>query len=96
MKPGFIAYLAAVALLVSLIAASGASPAIADSGVTSQVALAGTGSPVAGEVSGVALMKNRRAVGAEKLRRVQNRSDRAAAAGLGSLVLQIVHQFCVI
>ena len=51
MKPGFIAYLAAIALLVSLIAASGASPAIADSGVTRQVALAGTGSPVAGESS---------------------------------------------
>ena len=49
MKPGFIAYLAAITLLVSLIAASAASPAIADSGVTRQIALAGTGSPLAGE-----------------------------------------------
>ena len=49
MKPGFIAYIAAITLLVSLIAASAASPAIADSGVTSQVALAGTGSPASGE-----------------------------------------------
>src|SRR6266566_4661938 len=55
LKPRFVAYLAALTLLVSLIAASGASPAIADSGVTSQVALAGTGSPVAGEVSGDAV-----------------------------------------
>ena len=49
MKPRFIAYLAAITLLVSLIAASAASPAIADSGVTRQIALAGTGSPLAGE-----------------------------------------------
>jgi len=49
LKPGFIAYIAAITLLVSLIAASAASPAIADSGVTSQVALAGTGSPASGE-----------------------------------------------
>ncbi|TME69544.1 MAG: hypothetical protein E6I49_10605, partial [Chloroflexi bacterium] len=49
MKPGFIAYIAAITLLVSLIAASAASPAIADSGVTRQIALAGTGSPLAGE-----------------------------------------------
>ena len=46
MKPRFIAYLAAIALVVSLIGASAASPAIADSGVTRQIALAGTGSPV--------------------------------------------------
>ena len=49
MKPRFIAYLAAIALLVSLIAGSAASPAIAGSGVTRQIALAGTGSPIAGE-----------------------------------------------
>jgi hypothetical protein len=49
LKSRFVAYLAAVALLVSLIAASAAAPAIADSGVTSQIALAGTGSPTAGE-----------------------------------------------
>ena len=49
MKPRFIAYLAALTLLVSLIAASAATPAIAGSGVTRQIALAGTGSPVAGE-----------------------------------------------
>ena len=46
MKPRFIAYLAAIALVVSLIGASAASPAIAGSGVTRQIALAGTGSPV--------------------------------------------------
>src|SRR5207247_6769920 len=51
LKPGFIAYIAAIALLVSVIAASAASPAIADSGVTRQIALAGTGSSVAGESS---------------------------------------------
>jgi hypothetical protein len=49
LKPRFVSYLAAVALLVSLIAASAAVPAIADSGVTIQIALAGTGSPTAGE-----------------------------------------------
>ena len=49
MKPRFIAYLAAIALVVSLIGASAASPAIAGSGVTREIALAGTGSPVAGE-----------------------------------------------
>ncbi|OLB88996.1 MAG: hypothetical protein AUI15_26970, partial [Actinobacteria bacterium 13_2_20CM_2_66_6] len=49
MKPRFIAYLAALTLLVSLIAASAASPAIAGSGVTRQIALAGTGSPIVGE-----------------------------------------------
>ena len=49
MKPRFIAYLAAIALIVSLIGASAASPAIAGSGVTREIALAGTGSPVAGE-----------------------------------------------
>ncbi len=49
MKPRFIAYPAAIALLVSLIAASAASSAIADSGVTRQIALAGTGSPITGE-----------------------------------------------
>jgi len=46
LKPRFIAYLAAIALVVSLIGASAASPAIAGSGVTRQIALAGTGSPV--------------------------------------------------
>jgi hypothetical protein len=49
LKPRFIAYLAVLTLLVSLIAASAASPAIAGSGVTRQIALAGTGSPIAGE-----------------------------------------------
>lgn len=49
MKPRFVAYLAALALLVSLIAASAASPAIAGSGVTRHIALAGTGSPLTGE-----------------------------------------------
>ena len=49
MKARFVAYLAAIALLVSLIAATAASPAIAGSGITRQIALAGTGSPVAGE-----------------------------------------------
>jgi len=49
LKPRFIAYLAAIALIVSLIGASAASPAIAGSGVTREIALAGTGSPVAGE-----------------------------------------------
>ena len=49
MKPRFIAYLAVITLLVSLIAASAAAPAIAGSGVTRQIALAGTGSPAAGE-----------------------------------------------
>jgi hypothetical protein len=48
LKPRFIAYLAAVTLLVSLIAASAASPAIAGSGVTRQIGLAGTGSPITG------------------------------------------------
>jgi hypothetical protein len=49
LKPRFVAYLAATALLVSLIAASAAAPAIAGSGVTREIALAGTGSPVSGE-----------------------------------------------
>lgn len=44
MRPRFVAYLAALALVVSLIAASAASPATAASGVTRQIALAGTGS----------------------------------------------------
>ncbi len=48
MKPRFVAYLGALALLVSLIAASAATPAIAGSGVTRQIALAGIGSPVTG------------------------------------------------
>jgi hypothetical protein len=48
LKPRFISYLAAIALLVSLIAASAATPAIAGSGVTRQIALAGTGSPITG------------------------------------------------
>jgi len=48
LKPRFIAYLAALTLLVSLIAASAATPAIAGSGVTRQIALAGTGSPITG------------------------------------------------
>jgi hypothetical protein len=51
LKPRFTVYLAALTLLVSLIAASAASPAIAGSGVTRQIALAGTGSPTAGESS---------------------------------------------
>jgi len=51
LNPRFVAYLAVVSLLVSLIAASAAAPAIADSGVTSQIALAGTGSPIAGDSS---------------------------------------------
>ena len=49
MKPKLVAYLAALALLVSVIAASTASPAIAGSGVTRQIALAGTGSLITGE-----------------------------------------------
>jgi hypothetical protein len=49
LKPRFVAYLAALTLLVSLIAASAATPAIAGSGVTRQIALAGTGSFVTGE-----------------------------------------------
>ena len=44
MKPRFVAYLAALALVLSLIAASAATPATAASGVTRQIALAGTGS----------------------------------------------------
>jgi hypothetical protein len=43
-KPRFISYFAALALLVSLIAASAATPATAASGITRQIALAGTGS----------------------------------------------------
>ncbi|MEK6227125.1 MAG: hypothetical protein AABM40_12650 [Chloroflexota bacterium] len=46
MKPRFVAYLAALALLVSLIGASAASPALAGSGITRQIPLAGTGSPI--------------------------------------------------
>ncbi len=49
MKPKFVAYLAALALLVSLISVSAAGPATAASGVTRQIALAGTGSPSAGD-----------------------------------------------
>ena len=49
MKPRFVAYLAAITLLVSLIAASAATPAIAGSGVTRQIALAGTGSLITGD-----------------------------------------------
>jgi len=48
LKPRFIAYLAALTLLVSLIAMSAASPAIAGSGTTRQIPLAGTGSPITG------------------------------------------------
>jgi hypothetical protein len=48
LKARFVAYVAATALLVSLIAASAAAPAIAGSGITRQIALAGTGSPAAG------------------------------------------------
>ena len=48
MKPRFVAYLAALALVVSLIAASAASPATATSGITRQIARAGTGSFVTG------------------------------------------------
>ena len=44
MKPRFVAYLAALALVVSLIAASASSPATAASGITRQIALAGIGS----------------------------------------------------
>jgi hypothetical protein len=51
LKPRFVAYLAALALLVSLIAASAASPAIAGSGITRQIPLAGTGSPITGASS---------------------------------------------
>ncbi len=46
MKSRFIAYLAALALVVSAFAGTAAIPAIAGSGVTRQVPLAGTGSPV--------------------------------------------------
>jgi len=49
LKPRFVAYLAALTLLVSLIAASAATPAIAGSGVTRQIALAGTGSLITGD-----------------------------------------------
>src|SRR5437879_59667 len=49
LKPRFVAYLAALTLLVSLIATSAATPAIAGSGVTREIALAGTGSLVTGE-----------------------------------------------
>ena len=49
MKPRLVAYLAVLALLVSLIAISAASPATAASGITRQIALAGTGSPVTRE-----------------------------------------------
>jgi len=51
LKPRFIAYLSALALLVSLVAVSAASPATAASGVTRQIALAGTGSFVTGEAT---------------------------------------------
>jgi hypothetical protein len=51
LKPRFIAYLSALALLVSLVAVSAASPATAASGVTRQIALAGTGSFVTGEAA---------------------------------------------
>jgi hypothetical protein len=47
-KPRFVAYLAALALLVSLIAVSAATPATAASGVTREIALAGTGTPITG------------------------------------------------
>jgi hypothetical protein len=45
LKARFLSYLAALALLVSLIGASAATTATAASGVTRQIALAGTGSP---------------------------------------------------
>ena len=44
MKARFVAHLGALALLVSLVAASGSTQALAGSGVTRQIALAGTGS----------------------------------------------------
>jgi len=46
LKAPFIAHLAVLALLVSLVIASSATPAIAGSGATRQIALAGTGSPL--------------------------------------------------
>ena len=46
MKAPFIAYLAVLALLVSLVTISATTPATADSGATRQIALVGTGSPV--------------------------------------------------
>ena len=52
MKAPFIVYLAVLALLVSLVSVSAATPATADSGVTRQIALAGTGSPVTADAPG--------------------------------------------
>jgi hypothetical protein len=49
LKSRLVAYLGALALLVSLIAASAATPATAGSGVLRRIALAGTGSPVTGD-----------------------------------------------
>jgi hypothetical protein len=49
LKPRFVAYLSALALLVSLVAVSAASPATAASGVVRQIARSGTGSFVGGE-----------------------------------------------
>ena len=49
MKARFLAHLAAIALLVSLIGATASVPATADSGVTRQIELAGTGSPVSAD-----------------------------------------------
>jgi hypothetical protein len=46
LKAPFIAHLAIIAFLVSVVIASSATPAIAGSGATRQIALAGTGSPV--------------------------------------------------
>jgi hypothetical protein len=48
LNPRFISYVAALALVVSLIGASAASPASAGSGDTRQIARAGTGSPATG------------------------------------------------
>ena len=46
MKPRFLAFLASVAIVVSLIAITSSTPAVAGSGVTRQIPLAGTGSPI--------------------------------------------------
>jgi hypothetical protein len=49
LRSPFIAHLAAIALVLSLVGGVAAAPAAADSGVTRQVALAGTGSPATGD-----------------------------------------------
>ncbi len=52
MKAPFITHLAVLALLISLVIASAATPALAGSGATRRIALAGTGSPVTAAASG--------------------------------------------